>query len=219
MKTAVIFGSTGLVGRHLLNLLINDRYYSKIKIFVRNNNIINNSKVEKLSIDFNNFDEYANLIEGDDCFFCIGTTKKETPNKDEYRKVEYDLPIKIAQIAKKNNIYSFTYVSSLGSNSQTKNSYLKNKGDVEEGLKKLNFSQLAIIRPSLLLGGRNSFRLGEFIGQKIFKNLSYLFLGSLKKYKAIDAKNVAMAMLYIVKNNLKDIYFDSEYLQKLSNKI
>ena len=218
MKTAIIFGSTGLVGNHLLNLLLNDDDYSKIKIFVRSENHIINPKIEIIKIDFNNLNKYSNFITGDVCFFSIGTTKKETSDNNEYRRVEYDIPVKIAQIAKKNKINSFLYVSSIGSTPKTKNSYLKNKGDVEEVLKNLNFPHLSIIRPSLLLGSRKKFRFGEFFAQKTFKNLSFLFQGFLKQFKPIDAKNVAKAMLVISKNNFENIYFNSDYLQTLSNK-
>ena len=218
MKTAIIFGSTGLVGNHLLNLLINDDYYSCIKIFVRGDATIKNLKVKTINIDFENLDNYSDIIKGDDCFFCIGTTKRVTPNKKEYRNIEYNIPVKIALIAKNNNITSFMYISSLGSTTKTKNLYLKNKADVEEVLKGLNFTRLSIIRPSLLIGSRKKFRLGEFILQLIFKYLSFLFQGPLKPFRSIDAKNVAKAMIKISKNNYKSIYYDSHYLQNLSDK-
>jgi len=218
VKTALIFGSTGLIGSNLLTLLIKDDYYTTIKIFVRSKININDPKVEIINLDFNKLSEYSHLIKGDDCFFCIGTTKKKTPNNDEYRNIEYNFPVNIAEIAKNNNVRSFMYVSSLGSNPNTKNTYLKNKGEAEEFLKKLNFSQLSIIRPSFLLGDRNEFRLGEIIGKNIYKKLSFLFQGSLRKFRAIESKNVAKAMIVISKNNYQDIYFDSEYLQDISNK-
>ena len=218
MKTALIFGSTGLVGSNLLTLLIKDYYYTAIKIFARSKVNINDPKVEIINLDFNKLNEYSHLIKGDDCFFCIGTTKKQTPNKDEYRNIEYNFPVNIGKIAKNNNVRSFMYVSSLGSNPNTKNTYLKNKGEAEEFLKKLNFSQLSIIRPSFLLGDRNEFRLGEIIGKNIYKKLSFLFQGSLRKFRAIESKNVAKAMIVISKNNYQDIYFDSKYLQDISNK-
>ena len=218
MKTALIFGSTGLVGSNLLTLLIKDDYYTAIKIFARSKVNINDPKVEIINLDFNKLNEYSHLIKGDDCFFCIGTTKKQTPNKDEYRNIEYNFPVNIGKIAKNNNVRSFMYVSSLGSNPNTKNTYLKNKGEAEEFLKKLNFSQLSIIRPSFLLGDRKEFRLGEIIGKTIFKKLSFLFQGSLRKFRAIESKNVAKAMIVISKNNYQDIYFDSRYLQDISNK-
>ena len=177
MKTALIFGSTGLVGNNLLNLMIKDDYYKAIKIFTRSKVKINDPKVEIINLDFNKLNKYSHLIKGDDCFYCIGTTVKQTPNKDEYRNIEYNLPVNIGKIAKNNNVRSFIYVSSLGSNPNTKNTYLKNKGEAEEFLKKLNFSQLSIIRPSFLLGDRKEFRLGEMIGKKYLKNYLFYFKG------------------------------------------
>ena len=218
-KTALIFGSTGLVGNHLISLLINDDYYSNIKIFVRGKSNIKNPKIETIKIDFKKLDLYSRYIKGDDCFFCIGTTKSDTPDKNEYRRIEYEIPTKIAKIAKNNNVSSFMYVSSLGSSTKTKNIYLKNKGETEEFLRSLNFVSLSIIRPSLLLGSRNKFRIGEYILQILFKNLSFLFQGSLKQYRAIDSKNVALAMLNISKKKLQNVYFDSNNLHELSKKI
>jgi len=139
MKTAIIFGSTGLIGSNLLNLLLKDEYYSVVKIFVRYKVDIIDPKVEIINFDFNKLNEYSHLIKSDDCYFYISTTKKQTLNKFEYRNIEYKLPTDIAKIAKNNNVKSFTYVSSLGVNPNTKNIYLKNKGDTEEFLKKVNF--------------------------------------------------------------------------------
>ena len=101
MKEALIFGSTGLIGNHLYDLLLKDDYYVKIKIYVRNNINISHPKVEIINVDFDNLNEYLDLINGDDCYFCIGTTKKQTPIKDDYRRVEYDIPVTIEQKKKK----------------------------------------------------------------------------------------------------------------------
>ena len=90
MKTALLFGSSGLVGGHLLNQLIKDTNYSKVKLFVRSVPEISDPKVETIKTDFNNLEKYKEDIKGDDCFFCIGTTKKNSPDKDEYRRVELD---------------------------------------------------------------------------------------------------------------------------------
>ena len=112
MKTALLFGSTGLVGGHVFFQLIHNNNYSKIKIFVRSSTEINDSKIEEIKIDFNNLDKHAEDIKGHECFFCIGTTKKNSPNKSEYQKIELDIPKKIAQIAKSNLVKSFFFVSS-----------------------------------------------------------------------------------------------------------
>ena len=86
MKTALLFGSSGLVGGQILNRLINDVNYSKIKIFVRSEPEIQSNKLEIIKTDFNDLENFKDYIKGDDCFFCIGTTKQNSPNKNEYQK-------------------------------------------------------------------------------------------------------------------------------------
>ena len=104
MKSAILFGATGLVGNNLLNLLIKNKNYSKIKIFTRKNISNKNPKLEIHNINFDQIKDHAYLISGNDCFFCIGTTKKQTPDRMQYINTEYELPVKIAKIAKDNNI-------------------------------------------------------------------------------------------------------------------
>ena len=216
MKTAIIFGSTGLIGNELFKTILLNNSYDKIKVFVRSIPEMNNPKVEIIKTDFNNLERYKDKIKGDDCFFCIGTTKKDTPDKDEYRRIEYNIPVDVAKIAKVNSVNSFFYISSIGANPNASSNYLKNKGQVEEELKNLNFSKLAIIRPSLLVGNRKSFRLGEIIFTPIMNILTIFAFGSLKKYKPIKIENVVKATLYISKNESKEIIFESDELERIA---
>ena len=107
MKTALVFGSSGLVGGHLVNQLILNSNYSKIKIFVRSKIELINPKIEIIETDFNDLEKHRNDITGEDCFFCIGTTRKNSPNRNEYERIELNIPRQIAQIAKLNSIQSF----------------------------------------------------------------------------------------------------------------
>jgi len=218
MKTALIFGSSGLIGNQLFDTIVQNNYYKHIKLFVRSVSKNNTLKVEIFQTDFINLDKHKDSIVGDDCFFCIGTTKKDTSNKNEYRRIEYNIPIKVAQIAKSNLVESFIYVSSIGANSSSSNSYLKNKGQVEEELNKLNFPKLAVIRPSLLLGRRKKHRLGEGIAQYAMKKLTPFFLGKLKKYKPIQSQYVAKAMADIAQNNYQKTIFESNQLEEIGKK-
>ncbi len=216
MKTALIFGSSGLIGNELFKTILLKNVYSKIKIFVRTIPEINNPKVEIIKTDFKNLEKYKDKIKGDDCYFCIGTTKKDTPDKSEYRRIEYNLPVNIAIIAKKNSVNSFFYVSSIGANPKASNGYLKNKGQVEEELKNLNFSKLAIIRPSLLIGNRKTFRLGEVIFTPVMNTLTLFAFGSLKKYKPIKIENVVKAMLNISLNTSNKMVYESNELEAIA---
>ena len=215
MKTALIFGSSGLVGKNLLNQIINNSNYSKVKIFVRSSLEISDPKVEIINTDFKDLQKIKNLIIGDDCFFCIGTTKKNSPDKNEYRRVELDLPKKIAQISKSNDIKSFIYVSSGFADPKNSGDYLKYKGLVEEEIKSLNFEKIGILRPSFLLGNRKENRVGEKIGIFIFKLLSPLFVGPFKKMKPIHSEIVAKAMIQIANEDIQQIIFESNEISDL----
>ena len=215
MKTALVFGSAGLIGGHLLNQLIKNDYYDKIKIFVRSEPEINDPKVKIIKTDFNNLENHREVIKGDDCFFCIGTTKQNSPDKNDYRKVELDVPKEIAQIAKSNSVNSFVFVSSGYADPKSSGDYLKFKGEVEEELKRLNFLKLGIMRPSFLLGDRKEKRVGEKIGIFVFKLLSPLFLGPLKKMKPIHSATVAKAMIAITQNESSQIIFESNEIAEL----
>ena len=215
MKTALLFGSSGLIGGHLLNQLIKNDYYDKIQIFVRSVPEINDPKVEIIKTDFNNLENHREDIKGDDCFFCIGTTRQNSPDKKDYRRVELDIPKEIAQIAKSNSINSFVFVSSGYADPKSSGDYLKFKGQVEEELKSLNFTKLGIMRPSFLMGNRKEKRIGEKIGILVFKLLSPLLLGPLKKMKPINSEIVAKAMVAFAQSDTQKNTFESNEILKI----
>ena len=217
MKTALVFGSSGLIGGHLLNQLIKNDNYNKIKLFVRSETDINEPKIEIIKMDFNNLESCKDNVKGDDCFFCIGTTKQNSPDKNQYQKVELDLPKEIAKIAKDNLIKSFIFISSIYANQNSSGDYVKFKGLVEEELKKLNFSNLGILRPSFLIGDRKEKRVSENIGILTFSLLSPFLLGPLKKMKPINSEKVAKAMIKIANENLEKTIFESDEIVELTS--
>ena len=217
MKTALLFGASGLVGSHVLNQLISNNSYSKIKLFVRTTINISDPKIEIIQTDFKNLENHREDIKGDDCFFCIGTTKKNSPDKNEYKRVELEVPKQVAQIAKSNSVNSFVFISSGYADPKSSGDYLKFKGEVEEELKRLNFQKLGIMRPSFLLGDRKEKRIGEKIGIFVFKLLSPLFLGPLKKMKPIQSATVAKAMITITQNKVSKTIFESDEIADLSS--
>ena len=216
MKIALLFGASGLVGSHLLNQLISNNNYSKIKLFVRSTIDLDDPKIEIIQTDFNNLENHREDIKGDDCFFCIGTTKKNSPDKNEYKRVELEVPKQIAQIAKSNFVNSFVFVSSGYADPKSSGDYLKFKGEVEEELKKLNFPKLGVMRPSFLLGDRKEKRVGEKIGIFIFKLISPLLLGPLKKMKPIHSEIVARSMIKVANEDLQKNTFESNEIMELT---
>ncbi len=215
MKTALLFGATGLIGSELLRKIVDDAHYHDVKLFVRRNLRVRNLHAEVIQVDFENLDDYAELIKGDDCFCSIGTTIRKARSKENFRKVDFDLVLKIAQTASQNGVKQFIVVSSVGASASSSNFYLRTKGEMEEAIQKLPFEKVIIIRPSILVGRRKEFRLGERAGI-LFARLMIPFMpGPLKKYRPIHVKKVVKALLRITNmRNAKTIY-ESDELKKL----
>lgn len=215
MKTALVFGASGLVGGHLVNQLILNSNYSKIKIFVRSKIEPINPKIEIIDTNFNDLEKYRNDIKGEDCFFCIGTTRKNSPNKNEYERVELNIPRQIAQIAKSNSIKSFFFVSSGYADPKSSGDYLKFKGLVEQEIKNQNFDKIGIMRPSFLLGNRKEKRIGEKFGIILFKLFTPILVGPLRKMRPIRAEIVAKAMVKLANENINQSIFESNEIAEL----
>ena len=215
MKTALVFGSSGLIGGHLLNQLFKNNNYYKIKIFVRSEPLINDPKLEIIRTDFNNLENHKEDIKGDDCFYCIGTTKQNSPDKNQYRRVELEVPKQIAQIAKSNSVNSFVFVSSGYADPKSSGDYLKFKGLVEQEIKNQNFDKIGIMRPSFLLGNRKEKRLGEKFGIILFKFLTPILVGPLRKMRPIRAEIVAKAMVKLANENINQSIFESNEIAEL----
>jgi len=202
-QTAVIIGATGLIGSLLVETLLNDDSFEKIRVLVRRPYEKQHPRLEVCVLDFSNLDDFANKLgKGDSIFCCIGTTqKKVSGDKAAYRKIDYDIAVNAAILGKEAGFTKYLLVSSLGADANAKGFYLKLKGEVETKIASIGFASFHIFRPSFLLGSRSEVRIGESIMKVIFKGLSNLFFGGWTKYKAIEAKTVANAMAQAAKEN------------------
>lgn len=217
-KTALVIGSTGLIGSQLVDLLLASEHYEKVLIFVKRDSGKSHLKLEQHIINFDAPETYQHLVKGDDLFCTIGTTIKKAGSQSAFRKVDYEYPIAFSKIAKTNNIKQFLIVSSLGANKDSNNFYLKTKGEMEAELAKANFETTVIVRPSLLLGQRSEFRLGEKIGTFFSKGFSFLLFGKLKKYRPIESSTVAKAMHLLAQSTKKGyMIYESDELQNIGN--
>ena len=216
-KTASIIGFTGLIGSHLYELLKEDEYFDSIRLIVRRPFQHADNKTEVKLNDFADAGSFQKAIAGSDVVFCaVGTTQKKVKgDKAAYRKVDYDITVNAARFCKMNGCSTFILVSSVGANSKSNNFYLKLKGEVEDAVKAVGLKSAHIMRPSMLLGDRKEFRLGEKIGSPVMKAISFLLPS---KYKAIHGRKVAKAMFAASKKN-EEGFFVYEYkeIKNLNN--
>ncbi|SFF38464.1 Rossmann-fold NAD(P)-binding domain-containing protein [Flavobacterium xueshanense] len=218
MKTALIIGSTGLIGSELLNLLLYSNDYLKVITFVKRDTGIRHPKLTQHIIDFDKPETYKDLVVGDDFFCTIGTTIKKAGSKEAFKKVDFGYPKQFAAFALQNKVLQYLIISSLSANTNSGNFYLKTKGEIQDFLQDCNFESVAVLQPSLLLGNRTEFRLGEKVGAFFMKTLSFLFVGNLKKYKPIESKTVAKALFKIAQTNNKGFkIYESDAIQEIGN--
>ncbi len=214
-KTAIILGATGLTGNILLNKLIGDNRYRNIKIFSRSPLRLENSKATEILCDLMDVDSYKDNFYGDEVFCCIGTTTKKTPDKELYKKIDYGIPVGAAKLCKQNGIDTFVVMSSLGAGVKSKVFYSRTKGEMEDVVLGQNIKNTYILRPSMIGGGRNDFRIAEKIGSILMKVLNPLFVGSMRKYRVINAETIANAMVEIANNRIDKQIILSDKIQEI----
>lgn len=209
MKTALIAGATGLIGNQLLQLLLQDSDYEKVKAITRKPLNLKHPKLENLVLDFEKVSESD--LKSDDVFCCLGTTIRIAKTKEAFRKVDYEYPLELARVTKNQGATQYLLVSALGADKKSSIFYNKIKGMIEEAIGHIDFRSVHIFRPSLLLGDRTEQRAGEGTATAFFKVFGFLIPA---KYKAIDSGKVARAMLTFAKTNEHGFYFhESKELQ------
>lgn len=208
-KHAIVVGATGMVGRELTKLLLEDEAYHKVTLVVRRNIDYEHEKLEINIVDFKDIHRDWSVFVCDHLYYCLGTTKSQTNKNENYHKVEYDYCLNIAKISHHNKVKKFTYVSSSGASPSSWFTYLKLRGQVEEQLMKIGFETLHIFRPYVLMGKRDDFRLGESIARFFLRIFNFLMIGFLKNIKGMPAIQLAKAMIHNTKLNTKGIVIHS----------
>ena len=217
-KIALVFGATGLVGQKLLKLLLEDERYKIVRVANRKSINYSNTKVDEVIVDFASLGNHEDSFNADDVFICLGTTIKKAGSKQAFEKVDLEYPAEIARLAKKSGVKQLVHISALGANAKSSNFYINTKGRAEEMIWKNGPKNSYAVRPSMLFGNRNEFRLGEKFGIFLMKNLVFLMQGGLKKYRGIYDAEVAEAMLFIANAVPQQKYFDSEELKAIATR-
>ncbi|WP_296618454.1 NAD-dependent epimerase/dehydratase family protein [Marivirga sp.] len=216
-KTAIIVGATGLVGGHLLDLLLEDEGYSTVKVLSRRTLGGDDGKLKEIIIeDFDKMENHAKELKADDYFCCLGTTMKKAGSKEAFKKVDFQYPATLAAIARENNAKSFHIISSMGADSSSMIFYNKVKGETEEAIQSMKLEKAFIYRPSFIAGERAEKRAAEKAALWVADKFDFIFSGPFKKYAAVHAKTIANAMLQTAKND-KSIFkvIPSDEIEKI----
>ncbi len=212
-KTAIILGATGLTGNLLLNDLLEDDSYDRLKLFSRSSAGIEHPKVEEHLIDLFELDRHTDKFTGDVVFCCIGTTRAKTPNKETYRKIDYGIPVMAAELAKKNGIDTFIVVSAMGADAGSSVFYNRVKGEMEAAVLEQKIPNTYILQPSLIGGKRSEKRPGEGSAKFIFRTFAFLVP---KKYRMIAPEDIVKAMRIVAIKGHEESRIPSDVITKIA---
>lgn len=203
MKTAIVIGATGLIGKHLTKILLDNPAYSSVKVFVRRSINISNPKLEEHIVDFDKITNWKNKITGDELYSAMGTTIRKAGSKEAQYKIDVTYQYEFAKAAAGNRVQNYFLVSSAGANQNSKVFYLRIKGELEEMVRNLLFTNIRVFQPSLLVGEREEKRFGEKFGESLMKFFLPIF-PPLKKYRPIKGEVVARAMINSMKRDVSE---------------
>ncbi|MUH35771.1 nucleoside-diphosphate sugar epimerase [Zobellia amurskyensis] len=215
-KTAIILGSTGLTGGILLQLLLEDDRYGKIKLFSRSSVGVSHAKIEEYLGDLMQLEKFETNFTGDEVFCCIGTTKSKTPNKKVYKDIDYGIPVTAAKLCHTNGIPTFLVVSAMGANAKSSVFYNRVKGEMEGAVLNEKIKNTHIFRPSLIGGKREEKRIGELLFKQLMKVVNLVLAGPLEKYRSIKPETIAKAMVIVANSGYETNRIESDKIKKIA---
>ncbi|MBT9187143.1 NAD(P)H-binding protein [Zobellia russellii] len=215
-KTAIVLGATGLTGGILLQLLLADDRYEKVKLFSRSTVGVSHDKLEEHLGDLMQLEQFISHFTGDEVFCCIGTTKSKTPNKTVYKGIDYGIPVAAAKLSHSNGIPTFLVVSAMGANAKSSVFYNRVKGEMEDAVLAEEIMNTYIFRPSLIGGKREEKRMGEFLFKQLMKVVNLVLAGPLEKYRSIKPEAIAEAMLTVANSGYEERIIESDKIKKIA---
>jgi uncharacterized protein YbjT (DUF2867 family) len=194
-RIALVVGATGLVGGHVLDALLANGEHEKVFAIVRRATGRTHKKLVERLVDFDALDPASDAFEVTDVYACLGTTIKVAGSQERFRQVDHDYTVAAAKLAHARGASRLALVSSIGASAQAGSFYMRVKGETENDVRAIGYRRLVIAQPSLLVGDRTESRPGERFGIAAMGGLNFVMFGGLRKYRSIDARKVAAAMV------------------------
>jgi uncharacterized protein YbjT (DUF2867 family) len=205
-RIALVAGANGLVGGYLVQALLEAPDYSRVFALTRRPYGREHPKLANRIVMYSRMAEQLKGLTAHDAFCCIGTTIAAAGSQEAFREADIDAVVQFAKTARAAGAARFVVVSSARASAESKNFYLRTKGEMEEAVAALGFPSLDILQPSLLLGPRKESRPMESLGRLLAPMVNPFLNGSREALKAIPAETVARGMIGAARRGARGIY-------------
>jgi len=216
-RTALVAGASGLVGRHVVHLLLEDPAYARVTVLARRELPLSHKKLEQQVVSFDRLAQIADFPRVHDVFCCLGTTMKQAGSPDAFRKVDYTYVVELARVAVRHRASQFLVVTAVGADPSSRILYSRVKGEAEEALRRLQFESIQIFRPSLVVGARAQGRPAERVARLLGLLVAWAFVGPLSRYRPIKAEALARAMVHVARDAPRGAHvYQSDHIRRLA---
>lgn len=205
LKTAVLLGGTGLVGSRCLETLLEDPRYDCVVTVGRRPIGITHPKLADRVVDFENIERYQDAFLGDDLFYCLGTTHSQAKSREAFRRVEFDYPKRIAEIAAGCGMKKWLMITSVGSSPRSPYFYLRVKGECEREISAMSFQVIHIFRPSFLIGKRPRKRPLEDAVIPLARAMAPFLVGPLRNFRPTEVSDLAKRMVEAAQSDVAGV--------------
>lgn len=190
--TALLAGASGLVGGECLRRLVDSAAYDRVIVLTRRDlgERVNSPKVRQIVTEFDQLGDVRSKLRADHVFCALGTTIRKAGSQAKFREVDYEYPLRLAQLARKRGAAHFSIVSALGASRSSPFFYSRVKGEVEEGLRRMGWPSLAIFRPSVIAGDRGESRPLERLSERLLQFAP-------ATWRPVAASDIAAAMVAV----------------------
>ncbi|MBB4636168.1 oxidoreductase [Longimicrobium terrae] len=215
-RAALLLGATGLVGGHVLDLLLASPAYGRVTVVGRRALDREHPRLVQHVTDMDRMADHPEWFAVDDVFCCLGTTIAAAGSQEAFRRVDHDYVVQAAELAARGGAVRYLLVSSSGANARSRIFYSRTKGEAEDGVRATTIPGVTLLRPSLLMGEREEHRAGEALAQKVAPVLNRVLVGPLRRYRGVDAHVVAQAMVRLAQDEPRGVrVVESEQIQEL----
>lgn len=204
-RTAAVLGATGLVGGLCLDLLLADPAWHRVTPVVRRPTGRAHPRLTEAVADFDRLEAAGDALAVDDVFCCLGSTIRKAGSQQAFYRIDHDYPVAAARLASERGATRFFLVTAVGGSPDSRVFYNRVKGEVERDVAAVPFEGVGIFRPSLILGPREERRPAESAAQVLMPLITPLLVGPLRKYRAVEAGDIARAMLRLAREGVRGV--------------